>query len=89
MRAFRHLAMLALLIGVAPESAAVAAEETPVDVLAARVRAQGYRCERPTGAERDAGRSRPDAPVWILHCESATYRIRLTADMAAQVEQLR
>jgi hypothetical protein len=92
MSASRYLVMLALLVPLAHlalGSDPGAAEETPVDVLGARVRAQGYRCERPAGAERDAERSRPDAPVWILRCEDASYRIRLVPDMAAHVEQIR
>lgn len=62
--------------------------QTPPDVLAAQIRAQGYRCEPPLRAKRDAKRSKPDRPVWILKCGESTFRIRLDPDMAAKVEKL-
>jgi hypothetical protein len=56
--------------------------------MAAQVRMQGYRCDSPTKAEHDSKQSRPSSQVWALHCASASYRVRLTPDMAAQVERL-
>jgi hypothetical protein len=64
------------------------AQQTPADGIAAQIRAQGYRCDVPIGAERDPALSRPDEAVWILKCRNATYRVRLIPDMAARVEQL-
>jgi len=64
------------------------AQQTPADGIAAQIRAQGYRCDVPVGAERDPALSRPDEAVWILKCQNATYRVRLIPDMAARVEQL-
>jgi len=64
------------------------AEESPADVLAARVRDQGHRCDGPVNAERDPSRSKPDEAVWVLKCANATYRIRLDPDMAAHIERL-
>lgn len=69
-------------------SAAQAAEETPKDELAAQIRTQGFACDRPLRATRDAKRSRPDYSVWVLKCSNATYRISRTPDMAARVQPL-
>lgn len=80
-----------LLAGFAGTPVAVAAPaseaETPVNIVADQIRRQGYKCENPKSAERDAQASRPDEPMWILTCENATYRVRLKPDMAADVEQ--
>jgi hypothetical protein len=39
-------------------------------------------------AQRDAQLSKPDETVWNLRCGNASYRMRLTPDMAARVEKL-
>jgi hypothetical protein len=65
-----------------------AASQTPSDVLAAQIRAQGYHCDPPISAERDASSSKPDEAVWILKCRASTFRVRLDPDMAAHVEKL-
>jgi hypothetical protein len=70
-------------------SPAQAAGETPRDILAAQIRIQGFACDKPLSAARDAKRSKPDHAVWVLKCSNATYRISRFPDMAAQVEQLR
>ena len=67
---------------------AQAANETVQGVLAAQIRSQGFACDKPLGATRDAKRSRPDHEVWILKCSNATYRVSRAPDMAARVEPL-
>lgn len=69
-------------------SAAQAAEETPKGTLAAQIRTQGFACDQPLRATRDAKRSRPDYAVWVLKCSNATYRIGRAPDMAAKVQPL-
>jgi len=69
-------------------SSAQAAAETPQDVLAAQIRIQGFACDKPLSAVRDAKRSKPDHGVWVLKCNNATYRISRAPDMAAKVERL-
>lgn len=69
-------------------SPAQAAEETPKDELAAQIRTQGFACDRPLRATRDAKRSRPDYAVWVLKCGNATYRVSRAPDMAAKVQPL-
>ena len=70
-------------------SAAQAAEETPKDDLAAQIRIQGFACDQPLRATRDAKRSRPDHAVWVLKCSNATYRVGRAPDMAANVQRLK
>ena len=78
------LAMLCL-----PSELAIAEDmESPQDDIAAQIRAQGYTCDQPQGATRDAQASKPDEAVWLLRCEDASYRVRLIPNMAAQVERI-
>lgn len=64
------------------------AQATPPETLAAQLRLQGHRCDEPVTAQRDAQLSKPDEIVWTLRCGNASYRMRLTPDMAARVEKL-
>jgi hypothetical protein len=65
-----------------------AAEETTADMLADHVRRQGYRCDTALSAVRDAERSKPDEPVWVLKCTNVTYRLTVIADMAWKIERI-
>ena len=65
-----------------------AAQVTPPETLAAQLRLQGHRCDEPVTAQRDAQLSKPDETVWNVRCGNASYRMRLTPDMAARVEKL-
>lgn len=62
-------------------------DEVPPDIIAVQVRKQGYACNNPSKAKRDASASRPDLPVWILTCENATYSVRLVGNMADRIEK--
>jgi hypothetical protein len=64
------------------------AEETPKDIVATQVRAQGHPCKDPQSAERDQAASKPDQPVWLLQCQDASYRVRLISGMAAQIQRI-
>jgi hypothetical protein len=64
------------------------AQEDPTNIVAAQIRAQGYKCESPQSATRDPQASKPDEQGWILQCESGSYRVRLDPDMAAKVEKI-
>ena len=68
--------------------ASASAQEDPTNIVADQIRAQGYKCDSPQSAKRDAQASKPDEAVWILQCESGSYRVRLIPDMAATVERL-
>ena len=80
------LAALAALTGVGVFIAS--AQEDPTNIVADQIRAQGFKCDSPQSAKRDGQASKPDEPVWILQCESGSYRVRLIPDMAAKVEPL-
>jgi hypothetical protein len=82
------LAVLGLVSAGGVAIAAEPAGEDPRNVLAAQLRDQGYACDQPQSAERDAQASGPDEAVWIVQCENARYRMRLDPDMAAKVERL-
>jgi hypothetical protein len=64
------------------------AQEDPTNIVADQIRAQGYKCDTPQSAKQDAQASKPDEAVWILQCESGSYRVRLIPDMAAKVEKI-
>jgi hypothetical protein len=59
-----------------------------IALIGDQVRAQGHACVRATAAQRDLASSRPDEAVWVLTCEDARYRVRLTPDGAAKIELL-
>jgi len=65
------------------------ATETLQSMLAVTIRAEGFTCDKPLRAARDAKRSRPDRGVWVLKCSNAMYRISRSPDMPAKVEPLR
>ena len=58
------------------------------DIVAAQIRAQGFACDNPQSAKRDARASQPNETVWLLACENASYRVTLVPDMGAKVETL-
>lgn len=88
------LAGLALLMtaSLVPEALAQARTQAPLEdpreILAVRMRAQGYTCIKPLKAVRDPQFSAPDVPAWILTCENGVFRLILHADMADQITQL-
>jgi hypothetical protein len=90
-RPFAFLTLISILCGSAGVigSSPALARETLPGMLAAQIRTQGFACDKPLGAARDAKLSKPDHAVWVLKCSNATYRISRIPDMAARVEQLR
>ena len=64
------------------------AQEDATNIVADQIRAQGYKCDSPQSAKQDTQASKPDEAVWILQCESGSYRVRLIPDMAATVEKI-
>jgi hypothetical protein len=67
----------------------VAKAQTIASVLAAQIRSQGFACDEPQKATRDAKLSKSDYDVWVLTCKNATYRIGRYPDLAAKVEKLK
>jgi hypothetical protein len=85
----RQRMSLLLAVGAAAlAGASASAQEDPTNIVADQIRAQGYKCDSPQSAKRDAQASKPDEAVWILQCESGSYRVRLVPDMAATVEKI-
>jgi len=84
----RRRISLLLAAAAAMAGASASAQEDPTNIVADQIRAQGYKCDSPQSAKRDAQASRPDEAVWILQCESGSYRVRLVPDMAATVEKI-
>ncbi len=70
------------------QAAQAADDEVPADIIAVQIRKQGFPCTNPQSAKRDPQASKPDAPVWILTCDNATYRVRLVGNMADHVEKM-
>ena len=71
-----------------PSQVAAAEEEAPSGIVATQVRKQGFTCENPVSAKRDAEQSKPHETVWLLQCKTERYRVRLVPKMAAKVERL-
>ena len=59
----RVLCLVALSFVFVPLAQDASAQETAKGLLAIQARAQGYRCDKPISAKRDAKRSRPDAAL--------------------------
>jgi hypothetical protein len=85
MRASLLLVLASALVGVSY----TCNTQTPADDVAAQIRVQGYRCDRPVTAKRDVRRSKPDSAVWVLNCGNATFRVRLDPNLAARVTKLK
>ena len=60
----------------------------PMDIIAAKIRAQGYACDSPQSAERDAAASTANEVVWMLRCQNGSYRVTLIPNRAAKVEKV-
>ena len=67
---------------------AVGAQGGPTEIIAAKIRGQGYACDSPQSAERDATASTANEVVWMLRCQNASYRVTLIPIMAAKVEKV-
>ena len=88
---FKRLAIVFLAVsssGSGLTGSAARAEETLQDMLAIQIRSQGFACDKPLGAERDAKLSQPERGVWVLKCSNATYRVSRSPDLPAKVEVL-
>ncbi|TGQ38478.1 hypothetical protein [Mesorhizobium sp. M00.F.Ca.ET.216.01.1.1] len=54
-------------------------------IVAAKVRSQGFACNKPSSAKRIAAESAPNMPVYLLSCDVVTYHVVLIPDQAAIV----
>ena len=87
----KHATLLATAFATATAYAPIVsaiAQEDAKTVIAAQVRAQQHPCGTPEKAVRDESLSKPDAVVWVLTCDNASYQVRLHPDMAADIKKL-
>ncbi len=85
----RHVSLaLALAFTALPPSAPLSAQETAKEIIAAHIRTQGFKCDRPESVVHQRSASRPDEQAWLIKCRNASYRVLLVPDMAAQVERI-
>ncbi|HMK90807.1 MAG TPA: hypothetical protein VK446_14395 [Methylocystis sp.] len=80
----RRMALAATLL--AATQGAPAAEQEAADVVAAQLRLQRFRCDKPVKAARDLENSKPDSAAWLVECRNARYRVQLIPHRAARVE---
>jgi len=85
----RAICVVTVQLVIATFAQPVSAQETAKGLLAIQARAQGYRCDNPISATRDAKRSGPDVSFWVLRCERNSYTMRLAPDMAAHIQRLK
>lgn len=85
----RAVCFVSAQLVIAAQAQSAPEQETAKGLLAIQARAQGYRCDNPVSAKRDAKKSGPDVSVWVLRCEHNSYRMRLAPDMAARVQRLK
>jgi hypothetical protein len=81
--------LLAVVAALIPSCAAFGADDSadPKDIIAAKVRRQGYECHAPKSATRDPGFTAPGEIGWMLECDGANYRVMLMPHGAARVER--
>jgi hypothetical protein len=89
LRTFGSLgALLAIVFSVMaqlPLAAAPAAQpDRTSGIIAAQLRRQGITCTEPRDAKRDRNDSTAHIAVWTLHCDEATYRVKLIPRMRAR-----
>lgn len=83
----RKIVFAALLMAIA-QPIAVRAQDPDMSIVAAQVRSQGFACDTPSAIELLADESQPDQAVYKLACDSATYRVKLIPDMAAEISKI-
>lgn len=82
------LLAIAAAMPLSATGSAAAQREMSKDIIAVQIRKQGFACESPQSATRDAEASKPDAEVWVLACKGVSYRVQLIPNMAAKVEPI-
>lgn len=85
----RRISLLLVVLAASAGAGTFAASaQDATNIVADQIRAQGYKCDSPQSPKQDAQASKPDETVWVLQCESGSYRVRLVPDMAAKVEKI-
>jgi hypothetical protein len=84
----RRAGQVASLVVAILAAASSRADDEAARVAADAVREQGFPCQEPASAERDAEASKPDEAVWILQCKDGRYEVRFKGDTKAEIERL-
>ena len=82
------VAAAAAAILVLQPAASVATEAENAEVIAAQVRRQGVACTKPRNATQDTDNSVPHEAVWTLHCDEASYLVKLVPHLGAHITPL-
>jgi hypothetical protein len=84
----RGVQVTGVFVVAALAAASSRADSEAAKVAADAVRDQGFPCQEPASAERDAAASSPDEAVWILECKDARYEVRFKGDTKAEIKRL-
>ena len=82
------LAASALLLAALSPYPVVAEEPMSKEIIAAKVRKQGYVCEAPKSVSRDPENTVPGEIGWMLECQNASYKVMLNPHAAAKIERV-
>ena len=82
------LAASALLLAVLSPYTAFGEEPMSKEIIAAKVRKQGYVCEAPKSVSRDPENTVPGEIGWMLECQNASYKVMLNPHAAAKIERV-
>jgi len=82
------LAAFALLLAVLSPYPAFGEEPMSKEIIAAKVRKQGYVCEAPKSVSRDPENTVPGEIGWMLECQNASYKVMLNPHAAAKIERV-
>lgn len=82
------LSASALLLAASSAYPAFAEEPMSKEIIAAKVRKQGYVCEAPKRVSRDPENTVPGEIGWMLECQNASYKVMLNPHAAAKIERV-
>ena len=78
----------ALLLAVLSPYPAFTEEPMSKEIIAVKVRKQGYVCEAPKSVSRDPENTVPGEIGWMLECQNASYKVMLNPHAAAKIERV-
>jgi hypothetical protein len=79
--------LMSVCLGGLVATATAQDQSADIKIVGDQVRSQGFTCDTPSSAERIEAESAPNHTVYLLKCESMTYRVVLIPDQAAQVTE--
>lgn len=82
------LAASTLLLAALLPYSAFAEEPMSKEIIAAKVRKQGFVCDAPKSVSRDPENTVPGEIGWMLECGNASYKVMLNPHAAAKIERV-